>query len=386
MPCRKTANRSALMYAGLTLLAGLALPASVDAETAATHRQPGDTAACEALQGRTLGPARVTQARMVVSASSVAACEVTAVKADRPGFLMRATLPQHWSGDLVHGGGGGMDGTLPSQIWAAVQPNQRDMVYLVSNGGHVGSSGADASNFAQDPEGRLDYAYRAIGYTDDFGDALTASYYGQKPGHRYFVGCSKGGFDALQAARFYPQRYDGIVAQAPAPHIDAWVAWVGYYGTLTPLPNAKWSMLYQAYLNTCDSLDGLSDGVVSNIGACRFDPASVPGLTPQERRTVNAIASDLKLKDGTVVYPGYWWGPQFKAFDAMGSLGQEWMRRMIFKDPAYDPASFDLETAWPRIQAVNAPFKDNIPSDAIADYLKSGRKLIMITAMIQPNP
>jgi hypothetical protein len=182
----------------------------------------------------------------------------------------------------------------------------------------------------------------------------------------------------------FPERYDGIVAQAPSPHLDGWVARVGSYAELTPLTDAKWAAVYQAYINACDGLDGLADGVVSNLGACHINVAQIPGLTDAERVTVRTVTSDLKLKDGTVVYPRYWWGARAEFFNFVTTLGTVWMRQLILHDPNYDPASFDLETAWPKIKAANAGLKFDVPAEGIAAYLKMGKKLVIFVGADDP--
>jgi pimeloyl-ACP methyl ester carboxylesterase len=369
----RTASAIWVGFAALYSTTSNAAPVSRSAEVSIVP-----SVACGSMIGRSLASARVLSAKLLVDKNGHTQCEVTAAKQGRPGFLMRATLPSQWAGGVVHGGGGGLDGVLPDEIWGSVQPQAMGLVYLVSNGGHVGTSIRDATGLADDPEAVADYAGRAIGTTDEFGDALIDAYYGHSSRHRYFVGCSMGGVEAFKAATMFPERYDGIVAQAPSPHLDEWVARVGSYAQLTPLTDAKWASVYQAYVNACDGLDGLADGVVNNLGACHFSTAQIPGLTDAERATVQAVTSDLKLKDGTVIYPRLWWGARFNFLKNTTTLGTVWMKQLILRDPNYDPASFDLETVWPRIKAANAGFHFDVPAKDMAAYLKKGKKLVII--------
>src|ERR1700761_6023040 len=55
-----------------------------------------------------------------------------------------------------------------------------------------------------------------------------------------------------------------------------WARVVNVTGTLNPatLP-AKLTALYNAQLAKCDALDGIADGIISNPGKCRVDPAAL---------------------------------------------------------------------------------------------------------------
>ena len=66
------------------------------------------------------------------------------------------------------------------------------------------------------PEKIIDYGYRAVHVTAQASKAITAAFYGSKPKYSYFVGCSKGGQEALMEAQRYPEDFDGIVGGAPA--------------------------------------------------------------------------------------------------------------------------------------------------------------------------
>ena len=86
----------------------------------------------------------------------------------------------------------------------------------------------------------------------------------------YFEGCSNGGREALMNVQRYPNLFDGVIARAPAYN---WVGFMGQFnrtakaltapgGAITP---AKTATLANAVRAACDSLDGVADGVVSNL-------------------------------------------------------------------------------------------------------------------------
>jgi len=116
------------------------------------------------------------------------------------------------------------------------------------------------------------------------GQAITESYYGEKPAYSYWTGCSTGGRQGLMLAQRYPELYDGIVAVAPAINWDTFLVteyWpqqvMNQLGVYPPPCELK--AFTNAAIVACDDLDGLEDGVISDANACAFDPYSVVGET-----------------------------------------------------------------------------------------------------------
>src|SRR5207247_8748348 len=78
------------------------------------------------------------------------------------------------------------------------------------------------------------------------------------------------------------------------------------------IPPEKYSMIHEAALAACDSLDGVKDGVIGNPTRCRFDPkvleckgADGPScLTPAQTETARALYAPVKNpKSGAMVFP-----------------------------------------------------------------------------------
>lgn len=89
---------------------------------------------------------------------------------------------------------------------------------ISSDGGH--SSGKSEASllyagFGIDPTARINYRYALIGQVTPVAKQIIAQYYAQRPAHSYFLGCSKGGQEAMQASQKYGDRFDGIVAGDP---------------------------------------------------------------------------------------------------------------------------------------------------------------------------
>lgn len=353
---------------------------------------PGQSAAvnpatqCAAFLGETIGPVTVQGASFVPATSAAPEyCQVTAAESGRPTFQMVALLPVNWNGGVVQSGGGGLDGLVPTSLsWDSGKPLNDGLAFIASNGGHdmpdPANSGAALAN---NPEGMLDYSYRSIGTTFDFGKAAISQFYGKPLEKSYFDGCSKGGTEAMMAASHYPDNYDGIVAQAPVPHLNGWITKVASYGALVPLTNDKWQAVYDAYVAQCDALDGIVDGIVSNPAACKFDATKLTFLSPDEIKTVQSVTSDLTLADGAVVYNKFGWGSQasfygtLSLFSAMEYLGVQWMSYPILNSPNYNPASFNTDVGYGQIVAANQPYSVDVDPSAVAAFLKKGKKLLV---------
>ena len=86
----------------------------------------------------------------------------------------------------------------------------------------------------------IDHAYRSIDATTQTAKFLIEAYYGQKPKHSYFVGCSTGGRQGMVFSQNFPDYYDGIIAGDPVFDLEAislGEAWsVEHIKAITPPP------------------------------------------------------------------------------------------------------------------------------------------------------
>lgn len=85
-------------------------------------------------------------------------------------------------------------------------------------------------------------------------------------------------------AQRYPEDYDGIVASAPAINWNEFIMNIYYpvlmMNTLNYYPPVcEFDAIQAAATAFCDPLDGVADGVVSNLYDCPFDPLSVVGTS-----------------------------------------------------------------------------------------------------------
>ena len=271
----------------------------------------------------------------------------------------------------MQGGGGGFDGYIfPGPIWNASHPLQQGMVWAASNGGHDDLTGAKLA----DPETFRDYSYASIGTTYDFSQALMQVYYTTTPNHNYFIGCSKGGQEAMAAAAYYPQNYDGVIAQAPAFNASGFVARIGLLSNLPLVTNERWAWLNTRRIAQCDAADGLADGVVSNTAACNPDPLTLVDWSSDERKTIGSLMSDLTLTDGTVVDQPRGYG----TYSDFTTYGQQWMKNVIATDePDYDGSKFEINRYWPKIKSKLDSVSMDIAPMLLSNYLKQGKKMLV---------
>src|SRR5690349_8019317 len=129
--------------------------------------------------------------------------------------------------------------------------------------------------------------------------AIIKAFYGLAPKLSYMAEGGGGTIAALSSAQRYPEDYDAIAITGMSSYLtrhtfgQMWIWQATHKDAASFIPPAKYPVLHQAALNACDALDGIKDGVIGDVGRCKFDPAvtlckgqtgvrpgSDPGLTP----------------------------------------------------------------------------------------------------------
>lgn len=390
----------------------LALAVSVMATGAADVAPDGlDADECEALAGIEIAPkridlltigARVTSATFVTDGGG--RCEVVGdilpLDPDAPAIEFQVNLPVEWNRRAVQFGGAGYDGTLVTGLGHYARqptdqptPIEQGFVTLGSDGGHRGD--ADDASFARNDEALRNFGHESIKKTHDVAMALMRDVYERAPEFFYFVGFGQGGKEALDAAGRYSEDYDGVIAGAPAYNVTMLHAGVGSMyrdalyrdGGVGWLNPAETRRVVEAVYDTCDPLDGLIDGIVSDTEGCLeiMDPLTLlcpedvdPGATDEclsaaQVDTVRMIAAGKDL--GVAVAgerlapPGpILMGGTYDRF-TLGTVSQPSnprsggeafhyttldaiVKHIITLDPAHDTTDFQLREWIPRIREV----------------------------------
>jgi len=296
-------------------------------------------------------------------------------------------LPEQWNGKFMQTGNGGAAGAIVYD--SLVDPLRRGYAVANTDTGHQGAGG-DFAWAATQPQKLVDYQYRAVHELTLAGKALTAAHYGRSADRSYWVGCSTGGRQGLKEAQRYPEDYDGIVAGAPASNWSALMGLsISIQKNMAPggLSVDKLGVLKEAAIAACDANDGVIDRVITSTATCNFDPASLQCaagatsgqcLSAPEVEAAQRIYAGVVGSDGTVVMPGT--GPASEPLWAAYAspqfgIGTSYFRSVVAKDPAWNPATFDVDRDVARAEAVDNGAAKAMNPDLSA-FVDRGGKLI----------
>lgn len=277
--------------------------------------------ACASLASIDLSGA--TGAKTDLAASEVTGakpyCRVTGTIAPAIQFEVRLPLAG-WTQRYLQTGCGGLCGNLRIDAGKAESctPVTDGSVVLASTDmGHSGMGGA----WGESAQQREDFAHRGVHLTALAAKGLIRAFYGQAPRYAYFSGCSDGGREALMEAQRYPQDFDGIAAGAPALNFTVqnsfhhgWLARVntGADGKAVLLADDT-KALHALALASCDAMDGLADGQITDPRACRVNPAQIlckgayeagKCLTPAKAEAARLIYQGARTADGKALEVG----------------------------------------------------------------------------------
>ncbi|KAF5868762.1 putative feruloyl esterase b precursor protein [Botrytis fragariae] len=199
-----------------------------------------------------------------------------------------------------------------------------------TNTGHE-SGGADWAY--NNPEALENCGYRVMHDTVLKGKAVTQGYYGINISYSYYRGCTAGGKQGLKGVEIFPNDFDGVVAGAPAwwtTHLQLWNMIVGIWNqpanSSQYVPPSISTYLADEVIGQCDAQDGVTDGIVIDPLACKFNASRLlcpPGvantatcLNSEQIATFNKPHSDWIEADSSYSLPSHW------AY--MLSLGPDW--------------------------------------------------------------
>jgi feruloyl esterase len=253
-----------------------------------------------------------------------------------------ATLPDAWNrkylqfGCFAHCGFFSLnDATSPLvTIVAQGYPGQILEKGYASFGTDQGHMGQSAGSWAIKGPGQVDqdaiddFLYRSNQTLARAGKAFTKAFYAQATGRRqriawsYFCGCSGGGRDALVAASYFPEEFDGIIAGSPYANMAGVATQIvgNYLATLrSPLADVPPGLVAQIdpiVKAQCDAKDGVRDGLIQNPAACDFraqrdlprcsdDRGGANCFTAAQIETISTLLTAVTDHEGRVIQPGY---------------------------------------------------------------------------------
>src|SRR5262245_17155744 len=194
-----------------------------------------------------------------------------------------------WTGRYESVGNGGFAGSI--RYDSMLNPLLGGSAVASTDDGHSGGGSAWALGH---PEKVIDYGYRAVHLTAEIAKAITTTFYESKPHHSYFVGCSKGGQEALMEAQRFPNDFDGILGAANANQWTslfssfAWNQKLNQADKASYLSPADLEKIGAATIAACDASDGVKDGLISDPLSCRVSTSAL-SLQPAQAKTFEAI-------------------------------------------------------------------------------------------------
>jgi len=434
------------LCAALALLAPLPL---------AAHAQPSAAAPAACAKVATLSipagaiglPTRgasVTAAVAAKTKAGVGYCLVSGairpIDPQAPDIRFQVALPDAWNGKAVMLGGGGFNGAIPDVAGAPLNtppqgaPIARGYAVFASDSGHQSPMGGADGRFMTNDEAYRNWRGEALKKTRDSAMRVIRKAYGRAPTRAYFLGGSTGGREGLRVAALWPKDWDGVVALYPARDPTAFALKLVADTQAMAAPGAFLSpvqrdLLHRAALQACDSLDGVADGLISDVKGCYavFDPAraQVDGhplrcadgatsgdacLSDAQLAAIRAWESPLSfgfpLASGETGFPGYnvltsdtgipsanpaqpfvaqlglgGAPPSFPAKPGMAlsaGFADNFVRFLVTRDPAANPLTFNVADPGPYKQRISELSAGDTPDKDLSAFAARGGKLLML--------
>ncbi|MCO1367043.1 tannase/feruloyl esterase family alpha/beta hydrolase [Burkholderia multivorans] len=378
---------------------------------------------CAGLKGKAVAEGTIvsavdTPASGVVPEMCTAMGTIVSSSASTINFKVEMPIASAWNRKMLQEGGGGYNGVIVDYLSTYETGNvrQRGYVVVADDSGHQSKSVADLSFALDNGIGFDNFAELAVPRTYAAAQAAIKLMYGVAPTYNYFYGMSTGGREALQQAQRNPQNYAGIVADVPVIDYDQVIQkGIGVQQQALNSNGAGWLdankiKLYEnAELAACDALDGVADGIISNVAACHFDPKTLrcPGgseagdtcLSDAQLATVNLLTTDstlpVSLANNVTIAPrwgmgaesdsgGGWAVEQLGATNqaiasALGVFSDQWIKYAIKNDPNTNLLTYSPTQDAAKWQSVSAQVNATNPD--MSAFAAQGGKLILYSSL-----
>ncbi|PSN64164.1 tannase and feruloyl esterase [Corynespora cassiicola Philippines] len=331
-----------------------------------------------------------------------------------------------WNGRLqAVGGGGFIAGRFPLSYTAMAGALGEGYVSSTTDAGLGGSYVPDP--WALNSPGNVDlYALQNLASVSLNDQSVIAkdvikSFYGRPAEYSYWSGCSQGGRQGFMLAQRYPEAYDGIAASAPAFNwgemlpSTAWAQFIMAHTGQFPT-KCELDALTNAAISTCDHLDGVTDGLLSDPTACTFDSFSmvdaiVDCASTNQTTVISSAAATIanitwagpRDEDGNFLWYGVDYQSQLSDSDgpvglvseaglaattcnangtcvgAPVGLGERWLQFFVKKDPEWDYTMIESVEEYARLFRASVQQFHSIigTSDAdLSQFREFGGKLV----------
>jgi feruloyl esterase len=338
----------------------------------------------------------ITNATITAAEPKPTHCRVTAVltPSSDSHIEMELWMPVEWNGKYQAVGNGGWAGSL--SLPAMTAAINEGYATSSTDTGHKSSETPGASFAFGHPEKLIDFGYRAVHEMTVFSKKVIEAYYGRAPRLSYWNSCSNGGRQGLMEAQRFPGDFDGIVAGAPAANwtgraiASQWVAQIVHKDEASYIPPAKYPLLNTAALKACDALDGVTDGVLENPRACKFDPGVLlcrEGDAPS-CLTAPQVEAARKIYKPEPFYAGLAYGSELGWATYGGpkpfAIGNDFARFVLFRDPAWDFHTLDAATAMREATQRDEGVTNALNPD-LRPFFQNGGKLIQYHGWSDPQ-
>lgn len=322
------------------------------------------------------------------------------------GINFELLLPDQWNERFLMSGGGGFVGSIQNSFRFKVSAGYAT---VGTDAGHQGSG--ILANWALDNmERQLDFGKLAIHLTAAVSKFIIHSYYCSDPAYSYFMGCSRGGGQAMMEAQQYSDDFDGIVAGAPAfgwPAIGAKFIQNSQKNYPDPanlktpvITKDNLRLLQEQTLMKCDTLDGIKDHIINDPQACKFDFSSLPlcpdgqtsagCFTAKQLEAIETVYEPVK-ENQEIIYPGYPIGAENEegSWDVwiagnapnMGipslhfMFSTEMFKYLVFNDTTWDYSKYDFSNFHKETKYASAYL--DATSTEYTEFKKHNGKMIM---------
>ncbi|MEP7376953.1 MAG: tannase/feruloyl esterase family alpha/beta hydrolase [Chitinophagaceae bacterium] len=315
-------------------------------------------------------------------------------------------LPGQWNTRFLMSGGGGFVGSIQNYLRYNVNSGYAT---AGTDAGHQGS-GIEADWALNNMERQLSFGRLAIHLTAVVSKSIIHTYYCADPAYSYFLGCSRGGGQAMVEAQLYPEDFEGIAAGAPA---FSWPAIGAKFiqESQKNYPNSKdlgkhiitkdnLRLLQDQILKQCDALDGITDHILNDPRDCRFDFSALPVcpdeqasascFTPQQLAAIKTVYTALTNEQDTI-YPGFPYGAENEeggwdawiagttpnmAFPSLHYMfGTNMFKYLVFNNPEWDYTQYDFSNFFNDTRYASA-YLDATQTD-YTEFKKRKGKMIM---------